>query len=162
MKLIDLLNFSKETKDYLLGYSDEELERIEKIYDIHVCSQLADFLRIMGKSCRGLIGDDGIQLYRSSWPAATQLDFQQEFRNDMTKAGFGKYLNKPFVIAWLSENQYFFVQTASDQPDLIYHYNEVEKTAKKTRWDLFGFLESLIEDYKDSRIVNSVGELLEK
>ena len=160
MTLDQFLQCFDPVRKELVGYNEDDLNEIGHVYGIKIVGQLADFLRIMGRSDGGLIGDYDIQLYRSMWDPSDQLEFQLEFHNDMRDLNFNGYLKKPFVVAWLSENQYFFVQTASEQPDAIYHFDEVEETVEKTDWDLFGFIALLVEDNKDLKIIKSVGNLL--
>lgn len=50
-----------------VGYSERELDKISRLYDIRIEGQLKLFLSGMGKCDGGLIGDSQVQLYRTSW-----------------------------------------------------------------------------------------------
>lgn len=52
--------------EMVVGYSDLELEKIERLYDVRIAGDLKRFLSECGRSDRGLIGDDPIVLYRSA------------------------------------------------------------------------------------------------
>ncbi|NBF01552.1 SMI1/KNR4 family protein [Pseudomonas sp. Fl5BN2] len=140
------------------GYANEELDQIERLYDIRISGQLKSFLLEMGRSDGGLIGDSFIQLYRPSWRVRAHLLFQVDFFNQMQETGHYEFLNKPFVLAWISETQYYFVQT-SLADDAIYHYDSNVECVVKTEWDLCGFLRMLAhENDGDTKAV--VGDLL--
>ena len=49
------------------GYSDEEIRRIEKLYDIEVKGDFRKFLKMAGRSSGNLLGDAVIILYNERW-----------------------------------------------------------------------------------------------
>ncbi|WP_444906294.1 hypothetical protein ACJJIR_17415 [Microbulbifer sp. SSSA008] len=141
------------------GYSELELKKIARLYDIKIKGQLESFLGEMGKSDGGVIGDSVIQLYRPSWKVREHILFQLDFFNQMQEEGFYDFLNKPFVFSLISETQYYFIQTASD--DAVYHYDSNAETVKKTEWDLAGFLTILVNENKGQLQTRSEGNLLD-
>ncbi|MBW8354233.1 SMI1/KNR4 family protein [Pseudomonas protegens] len=143
-----------------LGYSLDELEKIKRLYDIRISGQLQSFLFEMGRSDGGLIGDSFIQLYRPSWRVRTHLLFQAEFLSQMQEAGHYEFLNRPFVLAWVSETQYYFIQTLKGD-DAVYHYDSNVESVVKTEWDLRGLLKMLMCANSGDIKAGAVGDLLE-
>ncbi|URN88749.1 MAG: SMI1/KNR4 family protein [Pseudomonas protegens] len=142
------------------GYSLDELEKIKRLYDIRISGQLQSFLLEMGRSDGGLIGDSFIQLYRPSWRVRTHLLFQVGFLSQMQEAGHYEFLNKPFVLAWVSETQYYFIQTLMGD-DAVYHYDSNVECVVKTEWDLLGLLKMLMCANGGDIKAGVVGDLLE-
>mgnify|MGYP001101860842 CR=1 FL=1 len=128
-----------------LGYDTHELGQIERLYDIKVQGQLKSFLYEMGKSDGGVIGEYLIPLYTPSWGIRSHLLFQVDFFDQMQEAGHYTFLNKPFVVALVSETQYYFVQTGLGN-DAVYHFDSNTDEVKETNWDLIGFLGELAEE----------------
>lgn len=114
----------------------------------------------MGRTDGGAIGDSLVQLYRPTWSARTHLIFQLDFFTQLQELGFYEFLNKPFVFSFISETQYYFVQTSRGQQDAVYHYDSNEDTVVKTEWDLFGFLAKLKEWNSQSVKIDCVGDLI--
>lgn len=57
-KFIDLLkNYLVFHNRKTLGYSEEEIKKIEKLYDIEVKGDFREFLKIAGRSCGGIISE---------------------------------------------------------------------------------------------------------
>ncbi|MEJ2046172.1 MAG: hypothetical protein P8X74_19570 [Reinekea sp.] len=48
----------------VVGYLDDEIKKLERLYDVVITGQMRSFLSEMGRSGGGLIGDDPIVLYR--------------------------------------------------------------------------------------------------
>jgi hypothetical protein len=141
------------------GYTNNELEKISRLYDIEIKGQLKQFLNNMGKSDGGIIGDSLIQIYRPSWKVREHILFQIDFFNQMQEAGLYEYLNKPFVFSVVSETQYYFIQTTKD--DKVYHYDSNNDVAKTTEWDLLSFLK-ILKEYNNGKLQKSTtGNLLE-
>jgi hypothetical protein len=134
-----------------MGYSCEELEKIGRLYNIDVRGQLEIFFRLIGRSAGALISDSLVQLYRVAWRVRQHLLFQADFSEQMQAGGFYGYLNKPFVFSFISETQYYFLQTSSENFDKVYHFNSNDCSVAVTEWDLVGFLEMLrLESEKES------------
>lgn len=120
-------------KSQIVGYDDEEIVRIERVYNINVAGGLRDFLEEMGRCDGGLIGDDPIILYRPAWTPEGQVAFQGLFAEFMQEDGHEAYLRmKPFVFSRESETQYFFVLTGSENPEMVYRYDENNGTVNST------------------------------
>jgi hypothetical protein len=158
---LEICNALGEENLAFLGYSDTELVKIEKLYDVVVDGQFKVFLTEMGKSDGGVIGDYDILLYRSRLSLRSHILFQASFFTSMQEIGAYDYLhNKPFVFARLSETYYYFLQT-SNRDDLVYLYDENEDTVSATGETLFEFLIKLAISYKGRPRILTQGNLIE-
>jgi hypothetical protein len=143
------------------GYSEDELWKIEKLYDIKLLGAFRKFMNEMGRCGGGLIGDDPVILYRPAWPVRTQILFQIVFFGDMQNIGAFEYLDKPFVFSLESETQYYFLRTGSDTPELVYHYDENNKTVQETGLNFMNYMRDAIRRYRGyGREFVCQGELL--
>lgn len=141
-----------------VGYSERELDKISRLYDIRIEGQLKLFLSGMGKCDGGLIGDSQIQLYRTSWMVREHLLFQVDFFSQMQEAGNYGFLNKPFVFSLVSETQYYFLQTSLS--DAVYHYDSNTDVVTEAGVDLLDFLKLLAAESKGALKVLVCGDLL--
>ena len=124
------------------GYTEEELEVIARVYNINLHGQLKAFLAEMGRSDGGLIGDSMIMLYRSHWRVRQHLLFQMGLFDNLQEAGLYDQLNRPFVVAVVSENYYYYMQTKLTN-DVVFLYDANEDTVTTTEYDLIGLLRDL-------------------
>ncbi|WP_338523934.1 SMI1/KNR4 family protein [Pseudomonas batumici] len=143
-----------------MGYVQSELEGIERLYNIKIGGQLKGFLSEMGRSSGGMIGDSLVQLYRPSWRVRQHLLFQVGFFNQMQDEGFYEFLKNPFVFSLISETQYYFLQTSSDEGDVVYLFDSNAGVVTKTEWDLVGFIKMLVSESESEVGVLAQGELL--
>lgn len=141
------------------GYSDTELRRIEKLYDIIIASELEQFMLKAGRSDGGTIGDDPLIIYRPSWTVRGQILFQVNFFESMQDIGAWDFLKRPFVISLESETQYYFLQTASNDSARIFHHDENSKTVEDTGLSLSRYLMSVMDRYPLGGPV-CIGELI--
>lgn len=144
-----------------LGFDESDLQKVERLYDVRLKGQLKQFLLEAGKSDGGLIGDSMMPLYRPTWHVREHFVFQYNFFNEMQEEGFYDFLNKPFVIAVLSDSQYYFVQTSLEKSDVIYHYDSNGGEVGATEWDLQGFLKVLLSYNEGVLQTPTVGHLLD-
>ncbi|QXI31556.1 SMI1/KNR4 family protein [Pseudomonas vanderleydeniana] len=114
----------------------------------------------MGRSDGGAIGDSEIQLYRPSWRVRGHLLFQVDFFSEMQQGGFYEHLKKPFVFAWISETQYYFVQTAAEDINAVYHFDSNAPAVQRTEWDLAGFIGRLFAVRDMDMSVVAEGDIL--
>ncbi len=106
------------------GYTEDELQKIERLYDVNFSGDLRDFMLEMGRSDGGLIGDDPITFYRRR--SVRQHVFFHSGMDDRFCAmkKFNLRLKGELIISVESETQYYFLLTKSGNPDLIYRYND--------------------------------------
>ena len=48
------------------GYSDEEIVKIERLFDIKIMGEMKLFFEIMGRCSGGLISDYGLNVYKKN------------------------------------------------------------------------------------------------
>lgn len=133
------------------GYSDDELNKIERLYDVRIVGQLRQFMSVMGRSSGGLIGDDPIILYRPTWVIRDYLMLQiwledriNEFHCKNLFEGLPTGVNRPFLFSIAGETQYFFVATKCDNPDMVYYYDENSDILRSVKIEFFEFMKETI------------------
>ena len=135
----------------VVGYSEEELRKIERMYDITISGELAQFMLEMGRCDGGLIGDDPIILYRTGMSVRRhvmyQLRLEFDFKEYRIEDGLKLLQYRPFLFSVEAETQYFFVATKSDNPDRVYHYDENEETVSDTGISFLEYMKRIIDYY---------------
>lgn len=150
---------------FIKGYSNNEIAKIERLYDIKITGQLHDFLCSIGRCSGGLFGDDPLLFYRDQWSVRGHILFQTGFREELNNLNFYDLVEqKPFFISIEWETQYYFLLTKSDNPNLVYHYDENEETVKCTQWEFDEYLRYVVDEhvrkYKNKAPFNRSGELI--
>ncbi len=152
-----------------LGYSSNELHRLELIYGVSIFGELEEMLRLLGRSCSGLFNSDTLNFYNVEWDMVKHL--QQQFLlgeslfnvdkrkiNLRTKDEVDVYSSRPLVISNLN-SVYTFIATL--QGNSIYHWDTNLEVLEKVSDDLVSYLiEILIKD-PAKRNKNENGDLLE-
>lgn len=143
------------------GYSDEEIKKIERLYDISISGDFENFLQQMGRSDGGLIGDDPIILYRNSWSVRSHIKYQLYFWDLMQEDKNFDYLNqKPFVFACESETLYVFMQTSSQEPLRVHFYDENSGTVTETDMDFSEYLQKTAQTWGKNNHAICQGDLI--
>jgi len=167
-RFMDMLKeYLKKNERKAIGYSEEEITKIEKLYDIEVKGDFREFLKYAGRCDGDLLGDDPIILYRQTWDMGSYLrknyfgfiddeDFEEKVFYDELK-------KKPFIFSIEMENYYFYIRTADD--DLkVYCFDENEEKIKDTGMNFNEYMVDLVETYnselKPTLDFSTVGELL--
>ena len=167
-KYMDILKeYLKKNERKAIGYSEEEITKIEKLYDIEAKGDFREFLEYAGRCGGGLLEDYTIILYRELWCIQSFLrknyfgfiddeDFEEKVFYDELK-------RKPFIFSIEMETYYFYIRTADD--DLkVYCFDENEETLKDTGMDFNEYMVDLVERYnpelKPILEIPSIGELL--
>lgn len=110
--------------DLVEGYSEEELLKMERLYDVKFSGDLRDFMLEMGRSDGGLIGDDPISFYRDR-SVRRHVFFQAGMDNRFcAMQKFDLRLQGELIISVESETQFYFLLTKSKDPDLVYRYDD--------------------------------------
>ncbi len=134
------------------GYSDDEIKKIERLYDIKVTDQLYDFLNCIGRCSGGFFGDDPLIFYKE-WFIRGHVLFQYGLREELYNLELWDMLEqKPFFISIESETQYYFLLTYSDQPNLVYYYDENEDKVRALDKNFNEYLGHIISSYNESFI----------
>ena len=167
-RFMDMLKeYLKKNERKAIGYSEEEITKIEKLYDIEAKGDFREFLKYAGRCDGDLLGDDPIILYRQTWNIDSYLrmnyfgfiddeDFEEKVFYDELK-------KKPFIFSIEMENYYFYIRTADD--DLkVYCFDENEEKIKDTGMDFNEYMVDLVERYnpelKPTLDFSTVGELM--
>ena len=167
-RFMDMLKeYLKKNERKAIGYSEEEITKIEKLYDIEAKGDFREFLKYAGRCDGDLLGDDPIILYRQTWNIDSYLrmnyfgfiddeDFEEKVFYDELK-------RKPFIFSIEMETYYFYIRTADD--DLkIYCFDENEEILKDTGMNFNEYMVDLVERYnpelKPTLDFSTVGELL--
>ena len=138
----------------VLGYSAEELVKIEKLYDIKISGFLRDFMLEAGRCDGGLIGDDPIILYRSNWSVRDHVITQNGFREELldllfknNPAEFKSFCNSTFVLSIESHTQFYYLNTTGANPERVFHYDENEDTIEDTNIDFIDYMKNTVRVY---------------
>lgn len=144
-------NISIDSK-FVSGYADNEIKKIERLYDIKATDQLYDFLNCIGRCSGGFFGDDPLIFYKE-WFIRGHVLFQYGLREELYNLELWDMLEqKPFFISIESETQYYFLLTYSDQPNLVYHYDENEDKVRALDKNFNEYLGHIISSYNESFI----------
>ena len=164
-RFMDMLKeYLKKNERKAIGYSEEEITKIEKLYDIEVKGDFREFLKYAGRCDGDLLGDDPIILYRQTWSIQPYLrkNYFNFIDEDYTVL-HGDLQKKPFIFSIEMETYYFYIRTADD--DLkIYCFDENEEILKDTGMNFNEYMVDLVERYnpelKPTLDFSTVGELL--
>ncbi len=163
-------NFIEILKKYLeknnkvaIGYSDEEIKKIEKLYDIEIKGDFREFLKIAGRSDGGLIG--GIVFNYDNKGASNQLRRQRFLKGILAgNYEYNSYIgSKPFLIGIELETNYYYIKT-NDNDLRMYQYSEGIDIEKCLKINFNEYMISLVEEYNPNLEViteiDYIGELL--
>ena len=159
-----LKEYLKKNERKAIGYSEEEITKIEKLYDIEAKGDFREFLKYAGRCDGDLLGDDPVILYRQTWNMKIYLRMNYSyFIDENFKILHEEIKKKPFIFSIEMENYYFYIRTVDD--DLkVYCFDENEEKIKDTGMDFNEYMVDLVERYnpelKPILEIPSVGELL--
>ena len=164
-RFMDMLKeYLKKNERKAIGYSEEEITKIEKLYDIEVKGDFREFLKYAGRCDGDLLGDDPVILYRQTWSIQSYLrkNYFNFIDEDYTVL-HGDLQKKPFIFSIEMETYYFYIRTADD--DLkVYCFDENEEMLKDTGMDFNEYMVDLVERYnpelKPTLDFSTVGELM--
>ena len=164
-RFMDMLKeYLKKNERKAIGYSEEEITKIEKLYDIEVKGDFREFLKYAGRCDGDLLGDDPIILYRQTWSMKIYLRMNYSyFIDENFKVLHEEIKKKPFIFSIEMENYYFYIRTADD--DLkVYCFDENEEILKDTGMNFNEYMVDLVERYnpelKPTLDFSTVGELM--
>ena len=164
-RYMDILKeYLKKNERKAIGYSEEEITKIEKLYDIEAKGDFREFLKYAGRCDGDLLGDDPVILYRQTWNIQSYLrkNYFNFIDEDYTVL-HGDLQKKPFIFSIEMETYYFYIRTADD--DLkIYCFDENDEILKDTGMNFNEYMVDLVERYnpelKPTLDFSTVGELL--
>ena len=164
-RYMDILKeYLKKNERKAIGYSEEEITKIEKLYDIEVKGDFREFLKYAGRCDGDLLGDDPIILYRQTWDMKIYLRMNYSyFIDENFKILHEEIKKKPFIFSIEMENYYFYIRTV-DEDLKVYCFDENEEKIKDTGMDFNEYMVDLVKRYnpelKPILEIPSIGELL--
>ena len=164
-RYMDILKeYLKKNERKAIGYSEEEITKIEKLYDIEAKGDFREFLKYAGRCDGDLLGDDPIILYRQTWNMKIYLRMNYSyFIDENFKILHEEIKKKPFIFSIEMENYYFYIRTV-DEDLKVYCFDENEEKIKDTGMDFNEYMVDLVERYnpelKPTLDFSTVGELL--
>nr|WP_314080047.1 SMI1/KNR4 family protein [uncultured Leptotrichia sp.] len=144
-----------------IGYSEEEIKKIEKLYDIEVKGDFREFLRIAGRNSGGILGYGYLVFYNPFFTPRKNLIFQEFDRNMFYKIGMKNILkSKIFVFSVEDETIEYFIKT-SDDDFKVYKYYESYDKIEEVSMNFDEYMRLLIY-IKEPNNDNFIGDLLPK
>ena len=164
-RYMDILKeYLKKNERKAIGYSEEEITKIEKLYDIEAKGDFREFLKYAGRCDGDLLGDDPVILYRQTWSIQSYLrkNYFNFIDEDYTVL-HGDLQKKPFIFSIEMETYYFYIRTADDNLK-VYCFDENEEILKDTGMNFNEYMVDLVERYnpelKPTLDFSTVGELM--
>ncbi|WP_275391238.1 hypothetical protein [Xenorhabdus bovienii] len=154
---------------YIRGYSEEDILKLERLYNIKIQRQLYDFLTHMGRCSGGLFGDYPLEFYSKIDSSKDRLIFQSECRKNLKDLveiqGERMVKQKPFFISMENEGIYkYFLVTESYVPDLVYYldtnYNAIVNTGLLLNEYLRKLVDTTVRNYAIKPPFDQEGSLL--
>lgn len=151
-----------------VGYSIQELEKMELLYDVNFAGSLKLFMQLAGRSAGKTLGDDFSMLYSSSMSVRDHI-FYQEGRRVVLSDHVGLHewtLEKPFFFSESSFSYMFFVKTRpkdANDTNKVFCLDENEDSVSEEPWDFDGFILDRIKKRKKKPPKNNLtcqGEML--
>ena len=166
-RYMDILKeYLKKNERKAIGYSEEEITKIEKLYDIEAKGDFREFLKYAGRCDGDLLGDDPVILYRKTWSIQSYLrkNYFNFIDEDYTVL-HGDLQKKPFIFSIEMETYYFYIRTVDEDEDLkVYCFDENEEILKDTGMNFNEYMVDLVERYnpelKPTLDFSTVGELM--
>lgn len=162
-RVMNLIKQRQSELGNVVGYTEYELKKIEALYNISINGEFRDFMLLAGRCSGGVLNDDPIILYRSSWSVRTQIMFQAKLFDELQGIGAFDFVGKIFCFSLEGETQYYFLITKK-MNNLVYYYNENIEKVGCTNLSFFEYLDEVYKEYEENRNRERIiccGELLE-
>ena len=104
-----LEKYLKQNNKTSVGYSEIEIEEIEKLYKIKIKSKFKEFMKFCGRSSGGLLTGNELIFYKN-WDVRNQWLYENEFREKLIDGVDPVNLDGNFVLKE-EGNQYFFFKS---------------------------------------------------
>lgn len=131
----------------LAGYSDEEIDKIECLYDIIINGELRRFLKLAGKCSGGVIGNQEMIFYRENMNIREHLIFQENIIERIRNINLELLVTlptKPFIFAVAGESQIYLLKTATEDNLQVYCYDQSCDTFEIMEWNFLDYVEQQI------------------
>ncbi|WP_153043679.1 hypothetical protein [Xenorhabdus sp. KK7.4] len=130
--------------NYIRGYSEDDLIKLKRVYDIEIQGEFLEFLTYMGCCSGGLFGDQPLRFYQERETITSEVLFQSRFWNELQRIQrFDLLTKKPFFISKENDNFYFLL-TKSNNPDLVYFFDKKHDEIINTGLTFNEYLRGLI------------------
>lgn len=139
--------FNAPFPERIKGYNEEEISKIEGLFNIKITGEMKLFFQIMGRCSGGLINDNGFNLYRKNTLRVRLLgayDFVQDLRA-IKKMIFKK---KPLFLSSENETQWYFCLTDDDGKYQVYRHDENEDEIFETDYTFGTYMIKASEERK--------------
>lgn len=148
-------------KDKILGYSEYELNVIERLYSVKVSGNFRKFMLEMGRCDGGLIGGGPIVVYGPDETPRSLIILGAQIEDEICDAGQYELSRLgPFVFSIESETQLYYVVTKSDKPDKIYRFDESNQTIHDTGFSFLEYMQHIVRVWGGRSTAICRGELL--
>ena len=158
-----------ESNGFCKGYSEMELKKIEKLYDVCIGGDLRCYMMLAGRCAGYLLGDGFSLMYAPVMSVRDHLLYQEGRRHILSESVglHGIVMEKPFFFSESFDTYSFFIKTKpknySDE-NKVYCLDENEDVVIEEDLPFIDFILDRIEKRKgDSlrRDVLCVGEMIE-
>jgi len=130
------------------GYNDEEITKIERLFDIKITGEMKLFFQTIGRCSGGLISDSGFVIYRKNTLRVNVLG-AHDFVNDLKIIKrFDLIRKKPFSLACENETQDYFCLTDDDGKYQVYRFDENEEEVFETDYTFGTYMIKASEEGK--------------
>ncbi|REF27235.1 hypothetical protein BDD26_1991 [Xenorhabdus cabanillasii] len=132
---------------YIKGYSEEDIVKLERLYDIKIQGQLLDFLIHMGRCSGGFFSNQPLSFYSKTANIRDEIKFQIGCEDGLREVQrFDLIEQKPFFISMENEGIFhYFLLTDSVNPDLVYYLDTNYDTIVDTSLTFNEYLRSVVD-----------------
>ena len=130
------------------GYSDEEISKVERLFDIKITGEMKLFFQTMGRCSGGLINDSGFVIYRKNTLRVNLLGANDFIRDLRAIRRFDLIKQKPFSLACENETQDYFCLTDDGGKYQVYRYDENEEEVFETGFTFGTYMMKVSEEGK--------------
>ncbi|MDO4693791.1 MAG: hypothetical protein Q4A62_04060 [Eikenella sp.] len=137
------------------GYTEQEIERISRRYNLNIHGQFRQLLLQMGRCSGGLVWSDEITLYDHRWQPRLFRQYQaaesQAIRDDAAiqtgylKSGIHPITHKFFPWRFRNDRAAAYCLVTEERDDYLWHQYDDGFTIKKTAFTLLEDLRHTVE-----------------
>ena len=140
-------SFNAPFPERIKGYNEDEISKIEGLFDIKIAGEMKLFFQIMGRCSGGLINDSGFNIYKKNTLRVKVLG-AHDFVQDLRVIERMIFIKKPFFLACENETQDYFCLTDDDGKYQVYCYDENEEEIFETGFTFGTYMMKVSEEGK--------------
>ena len=135
-------------QEMAIGYSDSEIQKISRLYDISISEMLYEYFHDIGR-CNSTTHDGYIHLKTYATRSvynniASHIDFQ----NDMTSSNFEYFASQNiFYFASEGDGYEMFLATSSNSPDQLLCWNRNDNQIYDSDMTIYDFIKHWTFEY---------------